>query len=289
VRLDGGVVEVHRTGERWRAEVLVGGDRVVVVGTQGAGVPASAIVAGHRGTIVGIVRRPYPTASDRRFTVDPRMPADVRSGGPSPAGGSGTAGPVAIAGAAVSGSPAGGGPLDLDLADLAGHLGAVVRVGGSVQSIDDTGFSLDDGTAMGRVVLLDEAASYLALLAPGDILNATGVVAGTRTNPEVRVADPAGIVRVDDIASSPGEASIGGSPAAEQAGQSSTRADGVGGWLGPTGQLGLGTLLALSLASAAITIVRRRRIRRALAVRIAARLGTIGGQPTGVEAGRERS
>jgi hypothetical protein len=289
VRLDGSVVEVHRTGERWRAEVLIGGDRVVVVGTQGAGVPASAIVEGHRATIVGIVRRPYPTASDRRFTVDPRTPADVRSGGPSPVGGSGNAGPAVIAGAVGSGSAAGGGPLDIDLADLAGHLGAVVRVGGSVQSMDDTGFTLDDGTALARVVLLDEAASYLALLAPGDILNATGVVGGTRANPEVRVSDPAGIVRVDDIGSPAGEESIAGSPPAEQADQSSTRADGVGGLLGPNGPLGVGTVLALSLASAAITIVRRRRVRRALAVRIAARLGAIGGPRPGIEAGRERS
>jgi hypothetical protein len=282
-------VEVHRTGERWRAEVLVGGDRLVVVGTQGAGVPASAIVEGHRVTVVGIVRRPYPTASDRRFTVDPRTPADVRSGGQSQADGSGNAGPTAIAGAGGSGSAAGGGPLDLDLAELASHRGAVVRVGGSVQSIDDTGFAIDDGTALGRVVLLDEAASYLALLAPGDILNATGVVAGTPANPEVLVSDPAGIVRVDDIGSSTGEESIADSPAAEQADQSSTRADGVGGLLGPNGPLGVGTVLALSLASAAITIVRRRRVRRALAVRIAARLEAIGGPRPGGEAGRERS
>jgi hypothetical protein len=287
VRMDGAVLEVHRTGERWRAEVLVGRDRVVSVGTPGSGVPVSAIVEGHRVTIVGIVKRPYPTASDRRFTIDPRTRSDVRSGGPAPAGGSGTAGPASVSAGAGPGTRSPGGPLDLDLADLADHLGALVRVGGSVESIDDAGFVLDDGTGLVQVLLLDEAASYLSVLAPGDVLNAIGVVGGTAADPDLRVSDPAGIVRVDDLGASMRQAAVDGTPATEQLAQSSTRAEGLGGLLGQGGPAGLGTVLALSIASAAVTIARRRRSRRALAARIAARLGAIRGPRPGGDPGRE--
>jgi hypothetical protein len=287
--MDGTVLEVHRTGERWRAEVLVGRDRVVAVGTPGSGVPASAIVEGHRVTIVGIVRRPYPTASDRRFSVDPRSRTDVRSGGPAPGGEAGDADQAAVPGSAGPASQGGDGPLDLDLADLADHLGATVRVGGSIVSLDDAGFVLDDGTGLGRVLLLGEAASHLSVLAPGDMLNAIGVVGGTAADPEVRVSDPAGILRLDDLGTSTGEETPDGPPKGSQPIQSSTRADGLGGLLGPNGQVGLGTVLALSLASAALTIARRRRSRRALAVRIAARLGQIRGPRPGDDRGREGS
>jgi hypothetical protein len=275
VRLDGDVVGQHRTGDRWSAEVIVGRDRVVVVGTAGAGVPASAIVEGHRVTVVGIVRRPYPTASDRRFTVDPRTSSDVRSGGLSAgvgASGAGTNGTLAVG----SGSPVGtAGPLDLDLAELAEHLGAVVRVGGSIQTIDDTGFTLGDGTGLGRIVLLDEAASYLSLLAPGDVLNAVGVVVGTAAGPEVRVSDPAGITRVDNVGIAAGQDPGAASPDVVEPTRPVTRAEGLGG-LGSNGPVGLGILVALSVASAGVTIARWRRGRRALKLRIASRLAAIG-------------
>ncbi len=286
VRLDGTVAELHRTGERWRAEVIVGRERVVVVGTPGSGVPASAIVEGHRVTVVGIVRRPYPTASDRRFTVDPRTPSDVRSGGPASIGGVDGAASDAVAAGGPGSQVGTAGPIDLDLADLADHLGAIVRVGGSVQAIDETGFTLDDGTGIGRIVLLDEAAAYLSMMAPGDVLNAVGVVAGTAAAPEIRVSDPAGIIRVDDVGAPAEQVSGADAPAAVASAPSTTRAEGLGA-LGPNGPIGLATLLALSLVSAAVTIARRRRGRRALALRIASRLAAIGSpRPVGDGPGR---
>jgi hypothetical protein len=275
VRLDGAVAELHRTGERWRAEVIVGRERVVVVGTPGSGVPASAIVEGHRVTVVGIVRRPYPTASDRRFTVDPRTPSDVRSGGPAAIGGVDGAAPNSVAAGGPGSQVGTAGPIDLDLADLADHLGAIVRVGGSVQAIDETGFTLDDGTGIGRILLLDEAAAYLSMMAPGDVLNAVGVVGGTAAAPVIRVSDPAGIIRVDDVGASAEQEPGADAPAGGESAPSATRAEGLGA-LGPNGSVGLATLLALSVVSAAVTIVRRRRGRRALALRMARRLAAIG-------------
>ena len=86
VRIAGQVLDVRRLGTTWRAEVLVGRSKVVVVGLAGAGIASTAIVEGRPVTVVGIVRRPYPSATDRRYQVVPRGPADVALGPSSGAG-----------------------------------------------------------------------------------------------------------------------------------------------------------------------------------------------------------
>ena len=90
VILSGVVTDVHKLGDRWRAEVSLGGQSVVVNGLSGARIEAATIVEGRRATVIGIVRRPYPGASDRRWSVVPRGPDDVVIGdaasGGAPAG-----------------------------------------------------------------------------------------------------------------------------------------------------------------------------------------------------------
>ncbi len=78
VTVSGRVLSVNKLGDRWRAEIAVGKDHVVVVGQPGAGIPSTTLVEGRTATVIGIARRPAPTASDHRFAVTPRFPADVR-------------------------------------------------------------------------------------------------------------------------------------------------------------------------------------------------------------------
>ena len=87
VTVSGRVLSVNKLGDRWRAEIAVGNDHVVVVGQPGAGIPSTTMVEGRTATVTGIARRPAPTASDHRFAVTPRFPADVRvTGGQQVAG-----------------------------------------------------------------------------------------------------------------------------------------------------------------------------------------------------------
>jgi len=276
VRVSGTVVEVKKLGDRWRAELSVGPDRVVVSGLAGARIPATAVVEGRTATIVGIVRRPYPGATDRRWSVAPRSTADVAT---ATAGSAGAArdgsDQAAGAGSAATGSAA---IPNVDLVDLAGHVGQIVRVGGLVTELVPDGFLLDDGTAIGRVVLAGAAAEYLPLLEPGDALNATGRVVQDGAEYRVVVDDPAGLVRVGDptldpTASSPvGESS--GVPESAVPGQGGRLA---GGLLGPDapGAVGVVGIMLVSAASLAVTLLRRQRARRRLAARIAARVASL--------------
>ena len=81
VRITGHVVDLQRLGDRWRAEVRTQGATIVVAGLAGAGIPAATMSEGTAVAVIGVVRRPHPAASDRRFAVVPRGPADVRASG----------------------------------------------------------------------------------------------------------------------------------------------------------------------------------------------------------------
>ena len=78
VTVRGRIETMRKLGDRWRAELVVGRDRVVVVGQSGAGIPVASVQTGHLATVTGIVRRPYPSATDRRFGILPRAKADLR-------------------------------------------------------------------------------------------------------------------------------------------------------------------------------------------------------------------
>jgi hypothetical protein len=285
VKVAGTVSDVHKLGDRWRAEVAVGGKTIVVNGLAGARIAASSIVEGRRATIVGIVRRPYPGASDRRWSVVPRSPADIEIGGATASGG-GTDGSAvgdgSDGGAAAAGS-AGGSVPDVDMAALAEHVGQTVRVGGLVQELAPDGFMLDDGTAIGRIVLTGDAADFIGLVDPGDAVNATGRVEMDGDTPRLAVTDAAGLARVGDLGAGPDPAA-GATQATASGGDDGAPAQSrlAGGLLGPVepgaaGAIGICLVSALSLA---VTALRRRRARRLLAVRVGARLAGLAGAPT---------
>jgi hypothetical protein len=251
----------------------------VVNGLAGARIPASAVVEGRTATIVGIVRRPYPGATDRRWSIAPRSTADVAtaSGGATDGARDGSAQP-GEAGAGPVGAASDASTSNVDLVDLARHVGQIVRVGGLVTELVPDGFLLDDGTEIGRIVLAGAAAEYLPLIEPGDALNATGRVGQDGDGYRVVVEDPAGLVRVGDPTLDPtapapveGPAGVLGSPPPEQLGRL------AGGLLGPDlpGTVGAVGIVLVSAASLAVTVLRRQRARRRLAARVAARVASV--------------
>src|SRR5262249_28074214 len=156
---------------------LADGSKAVVAGQAGAGIPSTAILVGRRITVVGIVKRPYPTASDRRYAVLPRDGVDVAIGpagnGAAPAPirtGSGGAGAGAGAGSGAGASNGAGGDVtpDTDLAALSDDVGQQVRVGGVIARLADDGFDLDDGTALAHIVLSGDIAALISHLREGE-------------------------------------------------------------------------------------------------------------------------
>jgi hypothetical protein len=297
VRITGRVVDLQRLGDRWRAEVRTGGGTVVVAGLAGAAIPAATMAEGTGVTVTGVVRRPHPAATDRRFAVVPRGPDDVRV---SDAAG-GAVGAPSRGGAAPSGpAAAAGGPaglaVDADLATLPGLAGVRVRVGGIVVVLDGDRVSLDDGTATGRLQLAGDAADLLPLLETGDAVSAVGVVAVAEDEALVLVDDPAGLVRLGDLgealpldpgvpwsaaatdpatrpaAALPAPADPAGSQAAAMTGADPTPGE------GPL-MAGVGLALLASSGWACLVAVRRRRDRRRLTARIAGRIAALTAPP----------
>jgi hypothetical protein len=275
----GRVEEVRKLGERWRAEIAVGSQRLVVVGQPGAHVPSTALLEGRTAEITGIVRPAYPSASDKRASILPRSSADIRSG-PTPvtavtgsAASGGTLLPSMGRGTVTNMEPA----LVADLIDLATLVGRTVRVGGLVVDLRPDGFTLDDGTAIGHVLLAGSAADAIDLIEPGDAINVTGHV-------EVQ-PDGSSAVVVDD----PASISLGSAPAAAGAGTPVPDASGgpadpagirIAGFDDPVGALpgagagvlGLVTVAVLTVVAATL---RRRQARRLLTVRVAGRLAAL--------------
>ncbi len=272
VRLSGVVVDVHRLGDRWRADLVVGRARIPVSGLSGAHISVDSLVEGRRAVVVGIVRRPYPNAADRRFAILPRSPADIAMGGPSSSG-TAAAGVPAGAGSAASTAPV---PTDVDLADLAASLGRTVRVGGLVVDQTADGVKLDDGTAIARIVLAGPAAEFGPLLEPGDAINVTGRVERRGNQLVVAVIDAAAVARVGDLATtvpSIAEPSVAASPLGVGEASVVGRGDPFG--LGLPGTAGLASLALVSAASAGVTLLRRRRSRRRLVASVTERLSAI--------------
>ena len=295
VAISGRIDDVRKLGDRWRAEVVVGAARLVVVGQPGAGIPVEGVVEGRSVEVVGVVRPAYPSATDRRPTILPRSRGDIRVGAPT--GGSAAAGAATGArGDAGSGpgsagsagardgtsaaTPAPGVP-DADLADLGSIVGETVRVGGLVLDVRPDGFVLDDGTAHAPVVLRDQAAEWVALVEPGDAINVVGRV--ERLDGDalgVVVTDPAAIVLGSDPTAFAVAAGAEASPGATSLPDAAApRTAGLGDDLGmlPGAGAGIASLIGISLVSVAVTLLRRRQARRLVASRVAARLAAIGG------------
>jgi hypothetical protein len=277
VRTTGTVAEVHKLGDRWRADLSVSGVRIPISGLSGSGTQASALVEGRTATIVGIARRPYPTATDRRFAIVPRNGRDVTLGPVASGTTSGSAPGGTSNGSTQTAGTSGAGPIDADVAALEQHVGATVRVGGLVIELLGDGVTLDDGTGVGRIVLLDEAAEYLPLLEPGDAINAVGLVELRDGQLMVVVREAAGISRVGDLIGDSGTtsaldpAAVGSESPVQPA--LATATDPLG--LPVPGVAGLASLALVTLASVVVTLVRRRRIRRQFLARVSARLATV--------------
>jgi hypothetical protein len=234
VTITGNVESVHRDGDSWRAEIAVGGGTIPIVGIDRSGIPATALVEGRTATVVGIVKRAYPTASDQRLAVVPRTTRDVTLSGPlsSPvpsAGPTPRPQPGASPGAPNSsgggndpagggnGSPGGGSPAASDrssltpdstnvagsgslvvrLADLAEHVGESVTVSGRISGTAAGIVSVTDGVATAAVRLDAGAAALVEELRVGDIVNVHGTVARTAAGAiELLVSDRAAITRL---------------------------------------------------------------------------------------------
>ena len=187
VRVRGTIADVHRSGDRWTAE-LVGRRRCGsrCSGCPGSGIPAAAVIEGRRGDRHGdrqaAVSRRRRTSASRCV---PRSRADLVLGGrrrPRPPA---RAPRAAGASAARRHEPGARRPpatrhrrprmrRTSRSPSLGDRLGGTVRVGGLVTAVDAGGIRLDDGTATARVVLEGAAADLASLLQPGDALNATG-------------------------------------------------------------------------------------------------------------------
>jgi len=280
----GRIVELHRYGESWRAELeLPGGERLPIVGLSRAGIPATTLAEGRTSTVIGIVRRPYPTASDRRFALVPRGTRDLAvgpavGGKASPGTGSGAAVSGGRGGSPATGADAGTLPIDVELGDLAGNAGRVVRVGGLVVAVDGLMLTLDDGS-VSAVVRLPEAADTLAAdLRRGEAVNAVGRVVPLGDGWQVVVASPADVWRAASLAAVPGVSSTL-TPSASSA--LATPAPGAGGGPGSGDGPLMAGLAAMAVAggiaatAGAVTTARRRRIERLFSGRVAERLAEL--------------
>jgi hypothetical protein len=291
VRVSGTVKSVHKSGDRWVAELDAGAYTVPILALAGAGIPATALVEGRQATVTGIVRRPYPTASDRRYAIVPRSAADVVLGAASasaPAGSPMAIVPASSGGPGASGQGGAGPAADAaapsaDLRDLVQRVGQRVRVGGLVTELSATGFRLDDGTATASIVLGGSAADLAALVAPGDALDAVGRVE-LRGAPVLVVEDPGDITLVGDLGGA--DPSASGAGAAQAAmGLGSAAPDlghltGVGGRSDAPATTGLAILaVTLAIVGGALAVANRRvRARRATAARLRRRLAALAGQ-----------
>lgn len=290
VRVAGTITKVRRLGDRWKAELRVGGTSVLIDGLTGSGIPSTFLSEGRTATIVGFVHRPYPTASDRRWAVTPRGSFDVALGPTttsSPEGSTPAAagGPTAYT-SAVSDD---GTSLDVDLATLSEHIGSMVRVGGLLGEVDADGCSLDDGTAKVWISLEGDAAAFLPLLQRGDAIGLVGQVVADPTQPggtRIVVSDPSGVVRLGALGevvpiaaitgltgdlSAPGDGASGHDAAADVSGTDGLLAAFVG---EPLVVLGI-LFIAGAMATAGGLAYRRRRVRIGLLNRLNGRLATV--------------
>jgi uncharacterized protein YdeI (BOF family) len=224
ITIQGTVDDVQKDGDSWRAEIKVGGGSIPVVGIDRSGTASSALVEGRTATVVGIVKRAYPTSTDQRLAIVPRTTTDITLGAagatlPPPASGNPRPGASisintfrpAPGGVLSSGSTAlpGGGSVQPQLdaqyaviSALGDHVGGAVRVGGRVVSLGSDSFTIEDGTGEAAVRVGGDSAALLAELRPADLVNVTGVVARTAAGGiEVTVADPNHVSRVPAPAS----------------------------------------------------------------------------------------
>jgi hypothetical protein len=172
----GRIQRVTHAGTRWRVEVVVNGQVVVVLGEPAAGISIATSSVGRLAIATGIVRR--STSNSAEFQLLPRSPLDMRVGPAAVA----TVDPAITAGengAGVSVVVAGSGGPDagaISINSLARYVGLDVTVVGLVTATADGEVTIDDGTGEVRIGGAG-AAEALSLLEPGDAVEVRGRVA----------------------------------------------------------------------------------------------------------------
>jgi hypothetical protein len=260
VRVCGRIDRLTRAGSRWRVELLVSGQRVVVLGEPAAGISSANLTAGRMAVVTGIVRR--STSDSSVFQLLPRSPLDVRVG-PAPEA-------LSALGAASRGSAAAGGSgaaslvaagPRVDIAALPEHMGERVTVSGLVADSDGEQATVDDGTGEVRIGGAP-AAEVIALLEPGDAIEVAGVVAQDEAGLLI-VVDPLSMITLpgdggDDPADAGPAAGLhaAGSPDSRSlAGAASARADSSAG-SATAGIVGAILLALLAVVAAALAVTR---------------------------------
>jgi len=274
VTVTGGVTAVTKDGDNWHAELAVGGGSIPVDGISRSAIPSTALVVGRSATVVGIVKRAYPTASDQRMAVVPRSTSDISLGGsvsrgngvaagqPNPAKGDGSAAGTAGGedihpGAGQSAANAVLQPLVIAISDIANHENEMVTVGGRIDAIDGNRLLVNDDTSL--VAVRVPSTSGLAALKVGALVNARGHVTRTDEGGLEVVVDTLDSIRVLGtqtavaapsaiLADSKTQTNLGDQPLALQTSPASS-----------TVPLVLGGLLVLSLAVAALGVAIARR------------------------------
>ncbi len=300
VRMHGTIEDVHRSGDRWTAELVAGGARVPISGLAGSGIPSTAVVEGRQASIIGIVKRPYPTATDRRFALVPRRSADIALG----------AAPAATASAAATASggaspatPAGGTPVD-----ASGPAAAPASRPASSTSTCETcpttsasgcgsaGSSWAWPARRSRSTTAPPpAASSSRATRRGSRSPSRRATPSTRpacptigTGPSLVVDDPSGIELVGDLGGVASPAAVARGDRRRAVGcpprshppvpPRPVRSGAPGAWPMAAGIL---ALTLIGVATAALSVGRRRRDRRRFRARIAARLDALAGRSGG--------
>ena len=189
-------------GARWRADMLVDGHTVTVLGEPSVAIALTKSSVGRLAVVVGIVRR--STSDSSVFQLLPRTSLDFRLG-PSPealgaTAGLGSAGPSG--GSPVSsGSAVGAATTSVGIGSLSAYIGRTVTVAGLVTKTASGMATIDDGTGEVRVGG-SAAADALAMLEPGDAIEVTGLLEQDEGGLIIK-ADPLSVV---DLPGDRGEA-----------------------------------------------------------------------------------
>jgi hypothetical protein len=153
-------------------------------------------------------------------------------------------------------------------------------VGGLVVDLGPTGFTLDDGSATGRIELIGPAADMLALIEPDDAINVVGLVRTVEGGEVAVVVDEPGALTLGSALDGNADASASDGSREAALTAPDVVAAGLGrdpGWLPGVG-VGLAGLLGIGVASVVAAVVRRRHGRHLLTDRIAVRLAALGGR-----------
>ena len=178
VRVCGRIDRFVKAGVRWRADLIVAGHKVAVLGEPAAAISLTKSSVGRLAVVTGIVRR--ATSDSSTFQLLPRMSLDIRLG-PAPSGPGATDVPSS-ARSSGPGPETSVGPTTVPpesgsvaIASLAQYAGRHVTVAGLVTDTATSTATIDDGTGEVRIGGAS-AAEAISMLEPGDAIEVTGLV-----------------------------------------------------------------------------------------------------------------